>query len=95
MRCIDQEQAEERVKSIQALTLNNLGSLMTRADDLDGAAPRLSDEDAESVRMAAARIRRMIVLAREVESILDLVNHRRRDREAAQYAAPDIKIEMR
>lgn len=101
MRCFDREQAQEWVKTAQSITLDNLGSLVARANDLDGAASWLPTDEAEDVRAAAVKIREMIVLGREVESILACANDRRRDREAAQrdeaalYAAPDMKIEMR
>ena len=98
MRCFDREQAQERVKSAQSITLDNLGSLVARANDLDGAAPWLPTDEAADVRAAVAKIRAMIAIAREAEAILDQVNHRRRVREAAQRdenAAPDMKIEMR
>ena len=100
MRCFDREQAEDRVKGAQSSALSGIGSLVSRATELDDAAVFLPDDDAD-VRVVTAKMRTMIAIAREAEWILDRLNQRRRDREvaqrdeAAQYAAPDIKIEMR
>lgn len=101
MRCFDREQAEDRVKGAQSSALSGIGSLVSRATELDDAAVFLPDDDAADVRVVTAKMRTMIAIAREAEWILDRLNQRRRDREvaqrdeAAQYAAPDIKIEMR
>lgn len=98
MRCFDREQAEEQVKSVQAATLGGLGSLVSRADDLDGAMPWLHGDETAHVRAAVVEIRKMIEIAREVELHLALANSCRRTREAARDEAaevPGFKIQVR
>lgn len=94
MRCIDRGQAEERVKDAQASTLSGLGTLVNRADSLDGAAAWLHEDDVEMTRQAVSRLRDAIAMLRVAESCLAAASESRRRREVAARKESQSLIEL-
>jgi replicative DNA helicase len=92
MSCWDREQADNRVKNIQSSTLSSIGVMVERATFLEEAASMVHADDAGAVRAAAARLRDMIAIGREVESYLDEVNTARRAREEAARSGRDMEV---
>lgn len=83
MRCLDRDQAVNRVQDIQVATLRSIAATEEDQQRLEGAAVWLSEEDAEHVRDAATALRRAASEQRDAEALLSDINAAMRARDVA------------
>jgi hypothetical protein len=83
MRCLDRDQAVNRVQDIQVAALRGIAATEEDQQRLEDAAVWLTEEDAEHVRDAAKALRRAASELRDAEALLSDVNTAMRTRAAA------------
>lgn len=84
MRCLDRDQAVNRLQDIQVAILRGIAATEEDQQRLEGAAVWLTEEDAEHVRDAANALRRAASELRDAEALLSDINTAMRARAAAQ-----------